>query len=157
MKSGLANLARHYNTLDKGVNAVPAVDGTHMLPYEPGTPARALLDRLNDIVYRKELGGESVKTLRFEPFMSEGWLADAASLINGEIGRISENSVAGRATPEELAHLDVLSAFKRDIFPDRWKSGKPVEVADISEVLDPKKTLEKDFDATNDGTPFCAR
>ena len=74
-----------------------------------------------------------------------------------EIGRISDNSVFGRATPEELAHLDVLSAFKRDVFPDRWKSGKPVEVADISEVLDPKKTLEKDFDATNDGTPFCAR
>ena len=157
MKSGLANLARHYNTLDKGVNAVPAVYSTHMLPYEPGTPARALLDRLNDIVYRKELGGESVKTLRFEPFMSEGWLADAASLINGEIDRISDNSIFNRATPEELAHLDVLSAFKRDVFPDRWKSGKPVEVADISEVLDPKKTLEKDFDATNDGTPFCAR
>lgn len=145
MRVGMLKLADHYN--------LPVVSQSSISEVALGAGGQRLVSALNghfaELHARDALGSHfwATRELRINRVGSDRWIDAATGLLNTAMRDARENGTAG-----------VLDAnFFRDNFPERWRDQKPIEVADVSEMLDPRKTLEKDYDATNDGTPFCAR
>ena len=145
MQVGILKLADHYN--------LPVVSSRSISEASLGAGGQRLVSALNgyfaELHSRGALGSRfsATRELRTSRVGSDRWIDSATGLLNTAMRDARENGTSG-----------VLDAnFFRDNFPERWRDQKPIEVADVAEMLDPKKTLEKDFDATNDGTPFCAR
>lgn len=145
MRVGILKLADHYN--------LPVVSSRSISEASLGAGGQRLVSALNgyfaELHSRGALGSRfsATRELRTSRVGSDKWIDTATGLLNTAMHDARENGAGG-----------VLDAnFFRDNFPERWRDRKPIEVADVAEMLDPKKTLEKDFDATNDGTPFCVR
>lgn len=145
MRFGILKLADHYN--------LPVMSSRSISEASLGAGGQRLVSALNgyfaELHSRGALGSRfsATRELRTNRIGSDYWIDSATGLLNIAMRDARENGTSG-----------VLDAnFFRDNFPERWRDQKPIEVADVAEMLDPKKTLEKDFDATNDGTPFCAR
>lgn len=159
----IAHLAEYYD--------IPVISERAADSYAGNANARAVFDTLNAIhaskldglhAFGKEFSVEGARyasILRSTPVGSEKWLEHAAFSLNAarsslqsmlDHGQWHSGIKIGDAEKQAMVLL-------RDNFPKQWRNHKPIEVADVAEMLDPKKTLEKDFDATNDGTPFCAR
>lgn len=159
----IAHLAEYYD--------IPVISERAADSYAGNANARAVFDTLNAIhaskldglhAFGKEFSVEGARyasILRSTPVGSEKWLEHAAFSLNAarsslqsmlDHGQWHSGIKIGDAEKQAMVLL-------RDNFPEQWRNHKPIEVADVAEMLDPKKTLEKDFDATNDGTPFCAR
>lgn len=159
----IAHLAEYYD--------LPVVSERAKDSYAGNAAAQSVFDTLNAIHAGKfdglhGAGGEfSVEgaryasLLRSSPVGSEKWLEHAAysldrarSTLQSMLDHSQWHSGIKIGDAEKQAMV-----LLRDNFPEQWRNHKPIEAADVAEMLDPKKTLEKDFDATNDGTPFCAR
>ena len=159
----IAHLAEYYD--------IPVVSERAAEAYAGNANARAVFDTLNAIhaskldglhAFGKEFSVEGARyasILRSTSVGSEKWLEQAAFSLNS--ARSSLQSMLNHS--QWHSGIEIGDAEKqamillRDNFPEQWRNHKPIEVADVAEMLDPKKTLEKDYDATNDGTPFCAR
>jgi len=146
MEAGILRLADHYNlpvVADRAVSeALLGADGQRLVSALNGHFSELHASGALDARFR------TTRELRSSPVGSDRWLGAAAGELND----------AMRAAEKNPGGAGALSAgFFRENFPERWRNGKPIEPADVSEMLDPRKTLEKDYDATNDGTPFCAR
>lgn len=160
---GIAHLAEYYD--------IPVVSERAAASYAGNVNARAVFDTLNAVHASKldglhEVGKEfSVESARYasilrsSPVGSEKWLEHAAYSLDR--ARSALQSMLNHSQWHSGIKIDDAEkqamVLLRDNFPEQWRNHKPIEVADVAEMLDPKKTLEKDFDATNDGTPFCAR
>ena len=159
----IAHLAEYYD--------LPVVSERAKDSYAGNAAAQSVFDTLNAIHAGKFDGlhgaGEEFSVegaryaslLRSSPVGSEKWLEHAAysldrarSTLQSMLNHSQWHSGIKIGDAEKQAMV-----LLRDNFPKQWRNHKPIEAADVAEMLDPKKTLEKDFDATNDGTPFCAR
>lgn len=159
----LAHLAEYYD--------LPVVSERAAEAYAGNATARGVFDTLNAVhaskadglrAYGKEFSIENARyarILRSSSVGSEKWLEQAAYSLNS--ARSHLQSMLNHSQWHSGIKIDDAEkqamVLLRDNFPEQWRNHKPIEVADVAEMLDPKKTLEKDFDATNDGTPFCAR
>lgn len=146
MKLGILKLADHYN--------LPVMSSRSISEASLGADGQRLVSALNG--YFSDLHGRNLldahfwatRELRSSPIGSDRWIDAATGLLNAAMHKARDGTGTGAVlTPD----------FFSENFPDRWKAGKPIEVADVSELVSPEKTLEKDFDATENGTPFCPR